>query len=193
MCSRYWVDRSVDDELDKLNIGFHSASVSGKRDVHPTDEAVVICGTGNPAAGITTAVQKWGFVLPDRKVIINARAESVFDRKMFRMRVLHNRVAVPAAGFYEWNRQKEKSSFCGKNGILFFAGLADSTEKGTCFVIITTAANESVSIVHDRMPLLLDEGQVLEWICNDKRTADLLKQVPPVLKRKPDYEQMSLF
>ena len=37
------------------------------------------------------------------KLVINARSESVMEKPMFCESILHNRIVIPAAGFYEWN------------------------------------------------------------------------------------------
>lgn len=193
MCSRYWVDRSVDDELERLNIGFHPEKKTGRHDVRPSEVANVICRKHGFGNRIGVSEETWGFPSFDQKLVINARAESVFERKMFRESALHNRIIVPAAGFYEWNPQKEKSSFTGKKDVLFLAGLAETADDAVRYVIITTAANDSVKQVHDRMPLILQENQIEEWIMDDSRTEDMLRLKPAELIRQSDYEQMSLF
>lgn len=60
------------------------------------------------------------------------------------------------------------------------------------FVIMTTAANESMIKVHDRMPLILEKGQLKDWF-DDRKMEQILHQVPVQLKREAEYEQQSLF
>lgn len=66
-------------------------------------------------------------------------------------------------------------------------------EDGERFVILTTAANESMEPVHDRMPLILEPDEVGPWIWDDERTKSLLEKEPCLLERRTDYEQMTLF
>ncbi len=61
------------------------------------------------------------------------------------------------------------------------------------FVILTTGANQSMKPVHDRMPLILERNEIVQWILNDERTEAILHKTPCLLERKSDYEQMSLF
>ena len=192
MCSRYWVDRAVDEELEQMNIGFHPDGAPMRHDIRPSEPAWII-GHGPESAELRVVKDRWGYLSYDQKLIINARAESVFDRKMFREGAIHHRIAVPASGFYEWNAAKEKSSFQRPDGVLFMAGLADIFGGTERFVIITTAANDSMKPVHDRMPLILEKDQLEDWILDDGMTEKFLRQIPVNLDRQSDYEQMSLF
>ena len=89
---------------------------------------------------------------------------SALEKSTFRDAVAKRRIVVPAAGFYEWNTRKEKSTFYRKNHpVLFMAGLYNPYEEGNRFTILTTAANSSMEPVHDRMPLLLEEEEILPW------------------------------
>ena len=208
MCCRFWVDQEVDEELEGMHIGFSPGNRGTRHDIRPSDPAWII---GRRIGGRELAVSmgRWGFLTGDQRLMINARAESVFDRKLFREGVLHHRIAVPAAGFYEWNAEKEKNRFQRPGEILFMAGLADYPDGASAdsdvdsgaggadgagrFVIITTAANASMKPVHNRMPLILEKDQLDGWILDDSMTERLLRQVPPGLSRHSDYEQMSLF
>ena len=104
------------------------------------------------------------------------------------------RIVVPAAGFYEWNSRKEKSIFYRKDHpALFMAGLYNPYEEGNRFVILTTAANSSMAPIHDRMPLLLEEDEILPWMLDPDATKEILTKVPYLLERKTEFEQLSLF
>ena len=57
----------------------------------------------------------WGFPRFDgRGLLINARAETAAERRTFRECVLHRRCVIPAKGFWEWNKFKEKFSLSGR-------------------------------------------------------------------------------
>ncbi|MCD8110798.1 MAG: SOS response-associated peptidase [Clostridiales bacterium] len=92
------------------------------------------------------------------------------------------------------NALKEKNRFSRMDGrVLYMAGFFDLMENEERFVILTTGANESMTMVHDRMPLVLEEAQISDWILDDSSTEELLCQVPGDLKRQTDFEQMTLF
>ena len=60
-------------------------------------------------------------------------------------------------------------------------------------MILTTEANPSVSPVHDRMPLILEESEVRDWILEDGLIEYYLAKKPGELRREQEYEQLSLF
>jgi putative SOS response-associated peptidase YedK len=104
---------------------------------------------------------------------INARAEGIAGKPMFRDALKRRRALVPADGFYEW-----KAESAGKTPWLFrlaggspfaFAGLWErrAAPPGAApfesFAIVTTAANDLVSPVHARMPVILDAETEALW------------------------------
>ena len=107
--------------------------------------------------------------------------------------IQYHRILIPASGFYEWNRLKEKNIFSRDDTpVLYMAGFCDWFENERRFVIMTTAANESMRKVHDRMPLILEKEQLEDWF-DDRKMEEILHQVPVLLKREAEYEQQSLF
>ena len=137
----------------------------------------------------------WGFPRFDGKgLIINARAESVRERPAFRDSVEQRRCVIFARGFYEWNRSREKFIYEREDApVLFMAGCFSRWEDGGHFVIITTAANSSVALVHDRMPLILEPEEVKQWIQDAGAAWSLLKKTPVLLASGTEYEQLRLF
>jgi len=120
---------------------------------------------------------------------INARAEGIEAKPAFRGAFRHGRCLIPASGFYEWKRVgKEKRPFFirprGGDGIFVFAGLRSTWagaegELQTC-TIITTAPNELMADIHDRMPVILTPQDQAAWLDPENRRADSLLQPCPV-------------
>lgn len=200
MCGRYYVNENtadaVEDVLKQIGVKAdyhdlcHKVLVSG--DIHPADEALVLKATRQ---GIVCCTQKWGLAgFPHGQLLINARCETAAEKHSFQDGILKRRIAIPAAGFYEWNQSKEKSTFQRRDGrVAFLAGFYEKQEDGEHFIILTTAANSSVKTVHDRMPLILEADEVLTWLTDDTRMGALMQKVPGDLERRSDYEQLSLF
>lgn len=76
---------------------------------------------------------------------------------------------------------------------MFMAGCYRKYEDGDRFVILTTQANASMEPVHDRMPLVLEREEAVDWLLEDGAAEKLLRKSPPLLERRTEYEQMSLF
>ena len=139
-------------------------------------------------------VCKWGYPLAKgNNLVINVRTESVMDKIVFRNGLLYHRIQIPASGFYEWKRLKEKNTFTRPDApVLYMAGFCDWFENEKRFVILTTKANASMEKTHDRMPLILEKEQLADWF-DDKKMEQLLQHTPVMLKREAEYEQQSLF
>lgn len=220
MCGRYYIDetlfREIDELLDALGrgearerIGENRSNAEGMADVcrgrtdmlcgdiHPGDMAPVLVRTMD---GIRLVRQSWGLPVPQeygKGLIFNARAESVLEKPMFRDGVRRRRAVIPARGFYEWNRAREKVTFSQEGDApMYLAGFFNQYEEGSRFVILTTEANAWMKDTHDRMPLLLERREVAEWLEAGEEFAvpeRLLKKVPGELKKRAEYEQISLF
>ncbi len=81
---------------------------------------------------------------------------------MFRDSVLHRRCIIPAKHFYEWDSDKNKVTFLRKDkSVLYMAGFYNCFQGEDRFIIITTQANTSVQKVHNRMPLILEDKELV--------------------------------
>lgn len=194
MCGRYHISDQLIEDIQKLaqEIDKKIKEKICDTDVCPSDEAVVIMGVKGK---LTPIIMKWGYLGFDKKLVINSRAESVTQRTMFQKDLVSRRIVIPASYFYEWNQNKEKSVFKREDvKTMYFAGIYDVDRDGTNrFSIITTTANESMIKIHDRMPLILEEEQIMEWIFDNDKAIELLNYQPVLLNRESNYEQMSLF
>lgn len=192
MCGRYYVDDDTAREIQRLIRDVEQKLQVSSGDIHPTEKAPVLVSA---AGKLQCEWKKWGFPgVAAGPLVINARSESALEKWMFRDSVRQRRIVIPAAGFYEWNRRKEKNTFTRKDRpVLYMAGIYNRYENEDRFVILTTAANESMAPVHDRMPLILEEGEIQSWLAEEEQTEQILKKVPGLLERRTEYEQMSLF
>ena len=130
---------------------------------------------GKDAADRPTGIMiagKWGFVKWDGKgLVFNARCESLTTSSFFSPHILRGRCLVPATAYFEWEhgaggkRGRKYKIRAAKGGMLFMAGLGRRhPELGVEYTVITRPAADSVSGIHDRMPLLLDRESSLRWL-----------------------------
>jgi putative SOS response-associated peptidase YedK len=129
--------------------------------------------------------------------LINARAETIGEKPSFRTAFKKRRCLIVADGFYEWKHDGQKKVpwyFYLKSGEPFgLAGLYETWMSGkkpinTC-TIITTDANELISPVHSRMPVIVPEEQEQTWLRDDMEDkAALLAVLKPYPAEKMDYK-----
>jgi putative SOS response-associated peptidase YedK len=191
MCGRY-VLKASKVELSKQ---FHLDEVpqwSARYNIAPLQAAPII----HSAAPKRLVLAQWG-LLPhwakDPKIahtLINARAETIEQKSVFRELVGTHRCVVPADGFYEWRhegRQRLPHFVHRTDGaLLAMAGLwsrwrsPDGLDVDT-FTIITTAANSDVKELHERMPVLLSGEGLGLWLSDtkDHRAVEALLVTPP--------------
>jgi putative SOS response-associated peptidase YedK len=141
---------------------------------------------------------KWGFIpsyakdLKSGFTMINARSETLLDKKSFKDVFKSNRCVIFADSFYEWrtiNGKKMPMRIQLKDQEIFaFAGLwspfKDNGKTIYTATIITTKANDFMSTIHDRMPVILREHEIASWL--DTETFDptiYLKQYPSELMK----------
>ena len=111
----------------------------------------------------------WATAAPNRPAPINARAETLLERPLFRGAVARRRCLIVADGFYEWQDvgrgPKQPVYIRLRSGGLFaFAGLYTDPGEGpaTC-AIITTDPNDAIRPIHNRMPAILEPAQEAVW------------------------------
>ena len=157
--------------------------------IAPTQDILTITNDGEAN---TAQFMRWGLVPSWAKDIsigsrmINARAETLAERPSFRVAFRRRRCLVIADSFYEWKRDGRKRTpmrISLESGELFaFAGLWESWNSPdgrpilSC-AIITTAANEFVAPIHDRMPVILSQDAETMWLDPGVQDTDALSEL----------------
>lgn len=179
MCGRYSL--AVDPRAVRaaFPVG-EELEIRPRYNVAPGDPVVAV--TTNRAGSPRGELLRWGLVPSWADApgaagkLINARAETATERPAFRQAFRQMRCLIPATGFYEWEAQpdRRKQAFhitVAGLEVCAFAGLwsiwrpSDSPESQirSC-AILTTAANEAVAPLHDRMPAILPEAVHAVWL-----------------------------
>jgi putative SOS response-associated peptidase YedK len=159
--------------------------------IAPTQDIDIIRSAEEGAQSLDRA--RWGLVpgwwkktLKDLPSTFNARAETVAEKPMFRSAFKSRRCVIPASGFYEWTGPKgERQPWyvtAADEKPLSFAGLweryrdPDSGEDGLSATIIVGPANDFMSKIHNRMPVILAPESIESWLA--KPSSDLLAPIP---------------
>jgi putative SOS response-associated peptidase YedK len=147
--------------------------------------------TGEPVEGKL----RWGLIphwmksRPDVQPI-NARAETVAEKRMFSDAYAKRRCIVPMAVFYERDKKRKLHAFGMKDGKPFgVAGIWENWpgpggQWERTFCIITVPPNELVSQIHDRMPAVIPIEQHRRWLGTEQDPRDLLQPFPAELMRE---------
>lgn len=208
MCGQYYVPDHFTDMLERLlpQLGqIPEAVTTGMKTgcVHPAEQALVLLPedpvrTSSQSVQMQAALQFWGFPAPsagsakERRghLLINARAETAAQKPTFRESFRSRRCIIPAGHFFEWDAAKNKIAFWQKDApALFLAGLS----RGGRFVIVTTAANDSMRSVHDRMPVLIRPADLTPWLTDTTAASAILQQPQPPLQCRQEEGQLRLF
>lgn len=127
--------------------------------------------------GFEAALCHWGLIphwARDTKLKpINARAETIGEKPFFRDAFRQRRCLIPANGYYEWKTiagRKQPYFIRMKETELFsFAGVwsswqgPDGAATESC-AIITTGANDELSAIHHRMPVIIEPDDHAAWL-----------------------------
>ena len=182
MCTRYFVEkqyeqmnryildaeesplfqRFVDNGITKLSSG----------EIRPTDAVPVIASDrrGKPSV----FPMKWGFRIPLRQLIVNARVETAMVKPSFRDSWKEHRCIIPASYYFEWKHFKDPEgkiitgAKCAihpdSDNMLWMCGLYRIEDGLPVFVVLTKEATNAVVSIHDRMPVMLSEKDINRWI-----------------------------
>jgi len=203
MCTRFYYDNSIPkleeyyETAKSSPIGQKFAFVLSKPvrnsgEVRPTDVVPVLAPdkTGEPAV----FAMKWGFTMELPKtsamgnkgiLLVNARVETADSKPSFRDLWTKRRCIIPCSYYFEWKHYKDKST--GKTvtkekymiqptgaDITYLAGLYRIENGYPVFVVLTTAPTPVLSEIHDRMPVLLPEEHINEWIRPKTNPSEIL-------------------
>jgi putative SOS response-associated peptidase YedK len=181
VCGRFTQTRSWPElvALYRITEPVSARPPSRRYNIAPTDDVAVVRRAGG-GRGRELVTMRWGLVPPWAKDLgvsarmINARAETVTVKPAFRTAFRQHRCLVVADGFYEWQdragRAKQPYHIAPADGGLFaFAGLwerwrrDDGEPIDTC-TIVTSDAAAALGTIHDRMPVMLSDGDFDVWL-----------------------------
>lgn len=188
MCGRIVDPNLIGSEMDMSQ---HRLDPIPRRfNVKPTQEVLILA-----KSPLVPMQARWGLVpswhkgqLRDWKAAtFNARIEEARDKASFRAVWRFGRCLIPAAGYYEWTGAKppKQPHFirpAGNLANLYFAGLASRWEGLLTCTILTRAANPAMQVLHDRMPVILNEAEQEAWLGG---TEDLSLGAEVVLQHHP--------
>ena len=203
MCGRFGLIHSLEEILRVYSLDMGMINFQPRFNIAPSQYILTITAQENRDESINIAsFYKWGFVpswSKDSSVgskMINARAETVNEKPAFSSAFKNRRCLIPASGFYEWQTQSNggKQPFwisAADGGLLTFAGLWESwisnggDQLQTC-TIITTSANNSLSNIHTRTPVIIRPDKFNTWLKGDYSSTQPSPTTTNLLGSSPD-------
>jgi putative SOS response-associated peptidase YedK len=190
MCGRYVIKEAVSELKERYGaVPDGIFELKPSYNAAPSQHLPVVIGQNDSRI---IAMMRWGLIPfwadnPNTGYsMINARAETLSEKRSFSKPFKSRRCIVPANGFYEW-----KKTSSGKiphyittpdGDLMSFAGIYEiwkgrDGEQIPSFTIITTDANETIKELHDRMPAMLLPEEIGTWLNPDNHNIDLLRDL----------------
>jgi len=192
MCGRYYIPEENDfsdisEMIRQLKLNYKDSLVLPEMklgEIFPSDIVPAITKD-------SPELMKWGFSgFGGKGLIINARAETVNEKPMFKKKFAAQRCLLPAGNYFEWKTdgaKKQKYAIRQKESI-YMAGLyqIDESSKVPLFVIITRPASSELDFIHNRMPVILPKDLREMWL--DCKVDD--KELLQISSGKFEYESI---
>ena len=199
MCGRFTRFTPAADIAKVFSAVASPVEIRPSYNIAPTQSIYVVKGGGSRAMSECRwgLVPAWSKDVSRASSMINARVESVREKPSFRDLLSGNRCVIPINGYFEWKQISVKGKVSSKqpfyfsalfeseychDGMLAIAGLwttwGNGEERYLSCTALTTEATERISMVHNRMPLLLDRQGLDLWL-NDDTSINLDELVIP--------------
>jgi len=174
MCGRYGF-MLTGDSWRRFEIESATVHNTTRYNLAPSQEAPIITRNSPKKVQLMQFGMLPFWAKENKGYVINARADTIFEKTMFKKSVIERRCLVPASFFFEWQRKPDiKIPYAIKlvdEDVFAFAGIYNETEidgkKLLSFAIITTVPNSIMKPIHDRMPVILSKEEEDEWLDPD--------------------------
>jgi putative SOS response-associated peptidase YedK len=198
MCGRFTLAIDPAEDIDTFEGVQFPQRFAPRFNIAPTQPVLAIPNDGTKTADffVWGLIPSWAKDPAIGNRLINARSETLAEKPSFRGSYKYKRCLIPADGFFEWKSQpgsktkvphyihlKDRRPFA-------FAGLWDEWSAGdgspvrSC-TIVTTAPNQLIETIHTRMPVILRNEDLDQWLDPSPRAPEslshLLKPYPAEL------------
>ena len=193
MCCRYviWLDGTLRVLKDQAEQSALTGPIQNhlKRplktagEIRPGDLSAVLARSRK--GEVTAFPMIWGFQIESGgPLIINARSETAGEKRMFAESWRSHRCVIPSSCYFEWLHEagaskrtsgKKYAVKTKQEEITWLCGLYRMEDNIPHYVILTREPSEDVRFLHDRMPLILPQNRIREWL-DPSADADRLKE-----------------
>lgn len=159
MCGRYEFalgddpkSKQIKERAYKMNLVFKQG------EIFPSDNVLCMIPVETK---IDLSVMKWG--IQSKSFQINARLESINEKASYK-EYKNNRCAVICNGFYEWDKDKNKYYIKIDEDIFYLGCIFNSNNE---LLIITKDAEDKLNNIHNRIPIIMNQKEMISYIHNE--------------------------
>ncbi len=184
MCCRYYMDPETPEFAELAD----AANRTKLRDMFFIHSSLSFKSNGEISPGMLVPViasskrgeracfpMAWGYHIERNPLLVNARSETAAQKPTFQPGWNSHRCVIPASYYYEWEHymQPNGKKETGQKYLIQpkdeqFTWLCGIYRAEDCalphFVILTRPASEEIAFIHDRMPMMIREQDVDNWI-----------------------------
>lgn len=193
MCTRFYIEPETEELLDlleeakqsRLGLQFMRAGskVLTSGEIRPTDVVPVIASNKTRKQSIFP--MKWGFQIPGRSLLVNARSETAAEKPAFKEAWKNHRCIIPASWYYEWEhllgssgQKKTGDKYMIQprgSSMTWLAGIYRMENGFPFFTVLTREPTDELRHIHDRMPLIMPRRLIEAWISPDINPQSLVQ------------------
>ncbi len=184
MCGRYVLsDQAVlDNYWAELTLKYGGDLLKTLKfgEIFPHTFNVVLDKNASPS------IMKWEYNVFNRQVI-NTRIESIRDKSFYRNAA---RCLIPATGFYEWDKDKNRYLIHDNDSLFFMAGIYQQENDQYNYSVITRPASQTLYI-HERAPVIMNRDEAREYL--KKMDIDAMIRNNPDMQIESPLLKLDLF
>ncbi len=195
MCTRYYIasdNSEISEIIEKARssalierfLNQYGKAFVSEGEVRPTDLVAVIAM--NQKGEKSAFPMKWGYSLPNSKTpVVNARSETASEKPLFREDWKKHRCIIPASYYFEWEHLKTADGKTKTGDKYLFQPAGESTtwlcglyhleNALPVFTILTKEPSAELARFHDRMPVILPEEMIEQWISPKTVPEDIMQ------------------
>ncbi|MBS3741464.1 MAG: SOS response-associated peptidase [Candidatus Cloacimonetes bacterium] len=208
MCGRFAQPKPTEKVVKAFDIDQVSMEVRPSYNIAPSQDISVVLYDHHKKIR-KLGLMRWGLIpfwADDRSIgnkMINARSETIAEKRSFKRSFKKKRCLIVATGFYEWQKKGDKKIpvfvYLKDRKLFGFAGIYDTWKSPqgksvpSCS-ILTTDASHKIKNIHNRMPVILEKDKEKLWLNNENYDKEKLKQIlHPYDDKKLDYHKVSQY
>lgn len=201
MCGRFTLTQTTQQLAEAFQQFTPPPDFTPRYNIAPSQPVAVVANDGQQKIDffVWGLIPSWAKDPTIGNRLINARAETLAEKPSFRAAYRRRRCLVLGDGFYEWQKNPDKSKTpmyiqLESRQPFAFAGLweqwysSEGDEVLSC-TIITTKPNDFVAKIHNRMPVILPPEAYEPWLDPTEQKPERLQ---PLLGPFP-AEQMTAY